>query len=93
MLPRFTRAGTDHHVDIKRLKFKPASLTIKAGETVIWKNHDIAAHTASDVEGNWDTGELKKNAEGRIVFNEAGTFDYSCAYHPMMKGQIIIETG
>ncbi len=90
VLPPVARAATQHHVDIRKLKFKPASLTINIGDTVAWKNHDIAAHTATEVEGLWDTEELKKGDIGRIQFNDAGEFDYFCAYHPTMKGKITV---
>ncbi len=57
--PRAGEAPRTHKIDIRKFKFAPAALIIKAGDSVEWTNHDIAPHTATDEEGDWDTGTAK----------------------------------
>lgn len=83
--------GHAHMVEIKGHKFTPASLTIKAGETVKFVNADRAPHTATADDESFDTGRLGKNDAGEITFATAGTFDYYCAVHPSMRATIIVE--
>jgi len=46
-------------VSIKSMKFNPASLAVKAGDSVVWKNDDRMTHTATADDGPLpDTGEI-----------------------------------
>jgi plastocyanin len=98
VLPRNIRASAaadaaavTHSVEIKRLAFSPAVLSIKTGDRVTWTNLDIVPHTATEQEGAWDTGTLAKDAAGSIEFPAAGRVEYFCAFHPHMVGEIIIS--
>ncbi|MCE8544571.1 cupredoxin family copper-binding protein [Ruegeria pomeroyi] len=79
-------------VDIRAFAFEPAEVTIRAGETVRWINHDFAPHTATDDEVNWDTEELEKGGQATIRFDTPGTYPYFCAYHPHMRGSVVVTT-
>ena len=83
-------AGETHQVIIEQFEFVPATLTVKAGDTVEFVNRDIVPHTASETDFEWDTEELTKGKSARIEFSAAGTTDYFCAYHPHMKGRIVV---
>lgn len=80
------RAET-HVVEIRQFKFYPAQLRVKPGDTIVWKNLDIAPHTATSAK--WDSGNLNKNQSWTLEVTEKGTIEYICAYHPAMKGTII----
>jgi len=80
-----------HRVDIRTFEFQPAALTIRVGDSVEWLNHDIAPHTATENDWNWDTGELAKGESLAVQFNEPGSIDYFCTFHPHMKGRIAVE--
>jgi amicyanin len=69
--------------------FLPAEITISKGETVTWINQDSAPHTATG--SAFDSGFMGKDATFSFTFNEAGTFDYICTYHPYMKGKVIVN--
>ncbi|WP_291735169.1 cupredoxin family copper-binding protein [Leisingera sp. F5] len=75
-------------VDISAFAFEPAQVTIRAGESIEWINHDFAPHTATGNEVNWDTGELEKNDSASLRFDTPGTYPYFCAYHPHMRGMV-----
>jgi len=80
-----------HHVNIERFAFVPETLRIKAGDKVVFHNHDLAPHTATDTEGRWDTGDLPRDAASELSFNQPGQMAYFCAFHPHMTGRLIIE--
>ncbi len=84
-------AGTVHEVVIEGLKFRPAMLAVKPGDRVRWTNRDLSPHTATAIEGGWDTGELKEGESAEITIRDATEAHYFCAYHPMMRGELSIE--
>lgn len=76
-------------VAIDRLVYLPAEIEAKVGDEVEWINRDALVHTAT-VEGGADV-LLPANKTGRLVLQEAGSFDYICRYHPNMKGHITVR--
>lgn len=82
--------AASHQVLIKGMKFDPRELTIAAGDSVTFLNEDNAPHTATARDGSFDTGRLSKGESVEASFAAAGTFDYFCAVHPMMKGTITV---
>jgi plastocyanin len=84
-LPAF---AADHAVTIENFKFDPPSLEVAAGDTVTFTNKDSAPHTATANDKSFDTGKLGQGESGTITIADAGSFDYICTFHPMMKGNI-----
>ncbi|HHY49528.1 MAG TPA: cupredoxin family copper-binding protein [Alphaproteobacteria bacterium] len=84
-------SAADHAVSIKGFKFVPAEITVAAGDTITFTNEDSAPHTATASDGSFDTGRLNKGESGRVTINSAGTFDYICEFHPMMKGKVLAQ--
>lgn len=78
-------------VEISDFVFAPAMIEVLAGDTVIWTNKDIAPHTASAEDGEWDTGTLERNQRAEIKFDTPGTFAYFCAFHPHMTGIVQVN--
>ncbi|MEN6349405.1 MAG: cupredoxin family copper-binding protein [Syntrophomonas sp.] len=76
-------------VVIENFAFTPAAITVKKGDTVTWVNRDSAPHTATGAA--FDSKGLARGQSFSFTFNEAGTFDYICTYHPSMKGQVIVK--
>lgn len=83
--------STSHTVVIKGMKFTPADLVINAGDTVMWINEDSTRHSATDLNGAFDTGLLSKGASASLTFGGAGTFNYRCTPHGSMRGTITIN--
>jgi plastocyanin len=77
-------------VDIAGFKFKPATVTVKAGGTVRFTNRDRAEHTATMTSG-FDTGGLAKGQSKAVVLRKAGTFVYRCDFHPFMTGEVVVK--
>ena len=76
--------------------FSPASLTIKAGTTVIWKNTTAAPHTVTSDDGkSFDSGTsnpiVAQTGTFSFTFTTPGTYHYHCEIHPFMKATIIVQ--
>jgi plastocyanin len=81
--------AADHAVAIKGMKFVPANIEVKAGDTITFTNNDSAPHTATANDGSFDTGRLGKGESAQVTIAGAGTFAYICKIHPMMKGKVV----
>lgn len=87
-LPAF---AADHAVAIQDFKFVPAIIEVAVGDTITFTNNDSAPHTGTANDGSFDTGRLGKGESGTVTIAAAGTFDYICALHPSMKGQVVAK--
>jgi plastocyanin len=66
-------------------------LTVSVNSTVVFKNSDTVAHTATaDDAGGFNTGNIAANATASVTFNAKGTFKFHCTIHPGMTGTIIV---
>ena len=76
--------------------FSPATLTIKTGTTVTWKNTTAAPHTVTSDDGKtFNSGTSNpiaaQSGTFSFTFTTAGTFAYHCEIHPFMKATIIVQ--
>jgi plastocyanin len=78
-------------VTIKGFAFEPATVTIKAGESVTWTNQDSANHTVVADKGEFTSGDLANGATFAFKFDTAGTYAYKCSIHPSMTGTVIVQ--
>lgn len=78
-------------IAIRNFAFVPATITIKKGETVTWTNEDSVGHTATALDGTFDSGILQQGKSFSFTFTKAGTFDYKCTPHPNMRGKVVVE--
>lgn len=79
-------------VSIVDYKFNPTPLTIKAGTKVTWTNNDTVPHTVTSDSGTTlNSPRLNPGQTFSYTFTTAGSYDYHCAVHPMMKGSVIVQ--
>ena len=78
------------HVVMRNMKFSPASVEIKPGETVEWTNEDITPHTATSAP-LFDSGSIDPDKSWRHTFTEPGNFPYTCTFHPDMKAVVTVK--
>ena len=93
-LPRPAPAHDGPHeieIGIAEFAYLPARVEVLAGDTVVWRNDDLAPHTATARDGSWDTGPIGKGARGGVRFATPGDYPYVCAYHPHMSGAVIVR--
>ena len=78
------------HVVMHDMKFSPASVEVKPGETVEWTNQDITPHTATSFP-SFDSGSIDSDKSWRHTFTEPGNFPYTCTFHPEMKAVVTVK--
>jgi plastocyanin len=100
-LARPARAAETHRVNIPqaRTAFEPAELTIKAGDSVRWRNRSIVEHSvvcdpakAKDPANGthppdaqpFDSGLFADDATFEHTFTVPGTYRYFCLEHETM---------
>lgn len=72
--------------------YAPANLVIKVGTTVAWSNDGVVVHTVtSNDDTSFDSKVIAPKASFSFTPKSAGRFAYHCAYHPWMKGMIVVE--
>ncbi len=81
--------GQAHRIEIKAVAYVPVQVTVRVGDRVVWDNRDIVAHTATSGPGGFDV-DLRVGGSGDFVATRLGSFDYTCRYHPTMKGRITV---
>jgi plastocyanin len=85
-------------VEMNELKYAPARLTIKAGDTVTWRNTDGMAHTVTDDPTKarnkesarlpvgaepWDSGVVEAGQSWSRRFDTPGEYTYFCIPHEL----------
>jgi plastocyanin len=79
-------------VTINQFRYQPETLTVQAGDVVIWKNVDMVPHTATAVDGKaFDSGVIDAGAEWRFTAARKGTHQYLCTFHPNMKATLVVK--
>ena len=74
----------------------PSKIIAKLGQTITWKNEDVAFHSVtSGIYGEpttlFDSGHLDPEQKFSYTFDEIGTFDYFCTLHPWMAGKVTVQ--
>jgi plastocyanin len=90
-LPLALAAKGGASVKIKEMKFTPASVSVKVGESVTWTNEDDRDHTVTAADGSFASDNLKPGASFSFQFNKPGKYAYACSYHPRMKGVVSVS--
>jgi len=80
-------AAGEHVVAQKNKSFAPAELTIKPGDTVVFKNEDDVVHNVFSITKG---AEFNLNMQGpgqssSYTFPSEGKFEIRCVMHPTMK--------
>ncbi len=82
-------------VTINDFAFSPMTVTIQAGQTVLWANNGNISHTStsdSTSTFSWDTGTVVPSGVSTpVAFTTPGTYTYHCEIHPFMHGAVIVN--
>jgi plastocyanin len=89
--PRPTTAPSVVRVTIDNFRFDPETITVPAGATVVWTNHDDVPHTVTANTKSFGSGALDTDEQFSQTFSQRGQFDYYCAVHPHMTGRVIVK--
>jgi plastocyanin len=83
-------AATTHTVVIEAVSYKPETLTVNRGDTVIWVNKDPFPHTVT-AKGLFDSHSIDAGKSWKYTTKKAGEFSYICTFHPNMKGTLTVK--
>ena len=78
-------------VGIMNYKFDPETLTVPAGTTVTWVNHDEVPHTVASSDKRFtSSGALDTGDKYSYTFTTPGTYTYFCTLHPFMTAKVVV---
>jgi plastocyanin len=78
-------------VKIDNFAFMPGDLTVAAGTTVTWVNHDDVPHTVRTVDGAIKSKALDTDDKFSMTFDKPGTYEYFCSIHPKMTAKVVVK--
>jgi len=82
-----------NQVTIDNFAFNPKTLTVPVGTEVTWINRDDVPHTATSAVKPrvFDSKTLDTDDTFSYVFTAPGAYQYFCAVHPHMTGEIVVK--
>ena len=80
-----------HTVTIDATTYSPKTLTVRAGDTIVWVNEDLFPHTVTAKSGRFDSGDIAAGKSWSYTVKAEGLFAYFCTYHTTMKGTLRIR--
>jgi plastocyanin len=91
--PTQTAAMAPNTIEINNFAFGPETLTVAAGTTVTWTNHDDEPHTVvnGDNPRLFKSGALDTDDKFTFTFDKPGTYKYFCSIHPHMTGTVVVK--
>ncbi|MGE3775108.1 MAG: cupredoxin family copper-binding protein [Gammaproteobacteria bacterium] len=81
----------EYTITIEAMRFEPDTLAVRRGDRVTWVNEDLVPHTATATTKVFDSGSIAPGGAWTHVAAEPGTQAYACAFHPTMKGEVVIR--
>jgi plastocyanin len=90
--------GGGVEVSMENVQFEPEDVTVKAGETITFKNNEALAHDVQKTSGPGDdfssggSGEMQQGDTFELTLDQPGTYEYVCDVHaPGMTGTITVK--
>jgi plastocyanin len=77
-------------VKIDNFSFGP-DVTIAAGTTVTWTNHDDAPHVVASDTNIFKSKTLDTDDRFSYTFTKPGTYLYYCTVHPRMTAKVVVQ--
>jgi amicyanin len=78
-------------VKIDNFVFSPNPLTIAAGTTVRWTNHDDIPHNVVSEDKSFKSKVMDTDETYSFTFTKPGTYTYFCSIHPKMTGKVVVQ--
>lgn len=78
-------------VEMRDFGFSPMLVEVAVGDSLVWVNRDVVPHTAASLAGDWDTGHMRMSEQRIWIASEPGQYEYVCAYHPTMRGTVVVR--
>ena len=78
-------------VTIRQFRYEPDTITVKAGDVVVWRNADQVEHTVTADLSAFESPLIKPGQDWSHRFTVPGTFGYHCMPHPFMKAVVRVQ--
>lgn len=78
-------------VEIRGEEYSPSTLSVAAGTTVTWLNHDDDVHTVTSSTDVFHSPGIETDETFTYTFTQPGTYEYFCKLHPLMTAQIVVR--
>ncbi len=78
-------------VRMEGMAFMPATLTVNAGDTIIWVNKDLVPHGAASEAAGFDSKAVQAFQSWQTRVDRVGDFDYVCPFHPTMTAKLQVR--
>ena len=78
-------------VKIDNFTFSPTTITVHAGETVRWTNHDDLPHNVVSEDRSFKSKTLDTDENFSFTFSKPGAYTYYCSIHPRMTGKVVVQ--
>jgi plastocyanin len=83
-------------ISMKNNTFVPQELAALPGTGITWINNDPYVHSVKSTGNNtgmFNSGDILPGSSWGYTFGQhEGRYEFTCSYHPEMKGAIIINT-
>ncbi|MFD9965884.1 cupredoxin family copper-binding protein [Amycolatopsis sp. NPDC058986] len=89
--PRSAGAAAQQ-VMMENYAYGPAALTVRAGDTVTWMQHDEAPHdvVTTSAPVAFRSPKLSQGQSWSYTFTQPGTYSYYCSVHPDMRATVTV---
>jgi plastocyanin len=77
-------------VAMRNIKFVPARITAKVGQTVRWTNHDKVVHTVASAKLKLASEGIAGGQSYEYRATRPGTFPYYCTIHAGQSGVLVV---
>ena len=88
--PAATPSPTPAAVAMRNIKFVPARISVKVGQTVRWTNHDKVAHTVASARLKLASEGIEAGQSYEYRATRPGTFPYYCTIHAGQTGVLVV---
>jgi Icc protein len=79
-------------VAIDNFSFTPRELSIAAGDSVTWRNHDDVPHQIVSVGKQFaPSSVLDTGQQYKLSLEKPGRYAYFCSIHPTMTGTVVVR--
>jgi len=84
-------SGATIPVSIQNFAYQPATITARAGDTVIFTNNDASPHTVTQdpLGSGFQSAPIDPGTDYSLTIDEPGTYPFFCEFHPGMTGTIL----
>ena len=78
-----------HTVIVEAVRFQPDVLTMRLGDSVVWRNKDPFPHTAT--ADSFDSKDIQAGQSWTYTARARGEFPYICSLPPTMKATLRVK--